>query len=152
MDSLKEIFAQALKGIKPSKEEEKKVMSTINEVLAKINKSLKPSKAILGGSGAKGTWLKNAYDADIFVQFPYKAYMDKSARLSDILEKALKKSFVVERLHGSRDYFRIRKKEFTFEVIPILAIRKAEQAVNITDVSPLHAKYVKAFGKYADDI
>ncbi|HLC20225.1 MAG TPA: hypothetical protein VJK72_04860, partial [Candidatus Nanoarchaeia archaeon] len=43
---------------------------------------------------------------------------------------------------------------FVFEVVPIRAIKKAEDAANITDVSPLHAAWVKkkSTEKICDDI
>ena len=105
---------------------------------------------MLGGSGAKGTWLKT-FDADIFVLFGYAKYKDKSDELSNILEKILKKKFRnIIRLHGSRDYFQIKENKFTFEIVPILSIRKAEQAKNITDVSPLHSKWVLKSAKIKD--
>ena len=57
------------------------------------------------------------------------------------------------KLHGSRDYFQIKENDFTTEIIPILDIKKAEQAENITDVSPLHAEWVNKKGKrFKDDI
>ncbi len=55
-------------------------------------------------------------------------------------------------MHGSRDYFQIKEKGFTFEVVPILKIKDAKEAMNITDVSPLHAAWVKKHKKFADDI
>ncbi len=55
-------------------------------------------------------------------------------------------------MHGSRDYFQIKEKGYTFEIVPILNINKAEEAINITDVSPLHAKWVLKHKKYLDDI
>jgi len=66
----------------------------------------------------------------------------------------LKKTFKkFDRLHGSRDYFQIKEKDFTFEIVPIVKISKAEQALNITDISPLHAKWVNKNGKkFFDDI
>ena len=138
-----ELLKHVLKEIKPSKEEINDVQRKINEFISKINKGLKEAKAVLGGSGAKGTWLSRQHDADIFVQYDYKKYKDKSDRLSDMLEKTLKKKFgKVKRLHGSRDYFQIEQKGFTFEIVPILKINKSEEAVNITDVSPLHARWV----------
>lgn len=147
------LLKEVLKEIKPSKEEEKEVNERISSFLVKVNKGLKDAKAILGGSGAKGTWLSKAYDADIFVQFDYRKYKGRSAELSDILERHLKKRFTrIKRLHGSRDYFQIKKNRFTFEIVPILKITKAKQAMNITDVSPLHAKWVKRYRKLADDI
>ncbi|MBW2981810.1 CCA tRNA nucleotidyltransferase [Candidatus Woesearchaeota archaeon] len=148
-----EILNEVLKDIKPSKEEEKEVKNKIDNFLKRISKGLKDAKAELGGSGAKGTWLSKAHDADVFVGFNYQKYKDKSDQLSDILEKHLKKIFKkISRLHGSRDYFQIKKEGFTFEIVPILKIKNASDAKNITDVSPLHAAWVKKHKKYADDI
>lgn len=148
-----EILKNVLKEIKPVKKEEKEFSDKVRSVINRINKNLKDAKAILGGSGVKGTWLKDVHDADIFVQFDYEIYKGRSAEISGILEKCLKKEFKgIIKIHGSRDYFQIKKKGFTFEIIPILKIKKAEQAKNLTDVSPLHAKWVKKHSKFRDDI
>ena len=144
---MKKLLKEILEDIKPSKEDEKNVRDRVNSVLDIIKKGLN-AKVILGGSGAKGTWLKT-FDADIFVKFDYKKY--KGKRISDILETHLKKNFKIERLHGSRDYFRIKEKDFFFEIVPILNIKKANQAENITDISPLHSVYVNKFN-FQDDI
>ena len=153
MEDTKEILTQALSLIKPTKKEEEEVREKVDDILSKINKNLKNARAILGGSGEKGTWLKEAHDADIFVLFDYKKYENKSDKLADMLRKHLKKMFPdIIQLHGSRDYFQIKRKDFTFEIVPILGIKKAEQAKNITDVSPLHAKWVLKYKKLADEI
>lgn len=144
---------EILEKIKPSKKEEKVVLDSINEILKKIK--LRDAKVILGGSGAKGTWLRDMVDIDIFVKFDYGKYKDKSFELSNILGKKLKKVFPrVTRLHGSRDYFQVKQEKFIFEIVPILDIKKVEQAKNITDISPLHAKWVnsKANKKLKDEI
>ncbi|MBW2980282.1 CCA tRNA nucleotidyltransferase [Candidatus Woesearchaeota archaeon] len=141
MNLLKEV----LEEIKPDEELKTEVSGKIYSVLSALKKKVKEAKVILGGSGAKGTWLKRANDADIFVCFKYSKYKDKSDQLSGILEKKLKKIFPrITKLHGSRDYFQLKKGNFTFEIVPILDIKDAKQAVNITDVSPLHAKWVAA--------
>ncbi len=147
------VLDAVLKEIKPDKEERRKIKKKIDSFLERLNKGLKDAKAVLGGSGAKGTWLRGVHDADVFVQFNYAKYKDKEDKLSDLLEKHLKKKFDgVNRIHGSRDYFQIDKQGFIFEVVPVLKISKSEKAVNITDVSPLHAKWVRKHKKYADDI
>jgi tRNA nucleotidyltransferase (CCA-adding enzyme) len=148
---MKKIFSEVLKDIRPSSEYKKNIISEASLILTKINKSTNDANAILGGSGAKGTWLKT-FDIDIFVKFNYKKFEDKSASISDLLEKILKKHFRFTRLHGSRDYFQIKKGKFTFEVIPILDIKKASQAKNITDVSPLHSGFINKHRKLVDDI
>ena len=142
MKNIKLILEEVLKEIQPDKNYEKEIFEKLNGIMNKINRNQRHIKAILGGSGAKGTWLRT-FDADIFVLFDYNKFKDKSDKLSDVLEKILKKRFKnIIRLHGSRDYFQIRQNKFTFEIVPILKIRKAEQAKNITDVSPLHSKWV----------
>lgn len=132
--------------IKPTRAEMKKVELAIASFLKPLNSKLKEGEAILGGSGAKGTWLSGNHDLDIFVAFPLSKYAARSAELADILEKALKKAFpkmAFQRLHGSRDYFQLVYQGFNIEAVPILSISRAAQAVNITDVSPLHTRWVK---------
>ena len=144
------LLKEVVNGIKPSEDYEKEIFNKVADIIKKINKRLKDCKAVLGGSGAKKTSLKT-FDADIFVKFNYSKYKDRSNELSDILEKALKRIFKkITRLHGSRDYFQLNFGKFNFEIIPILDIKKAEQAKNITDVSPLHAKWVLKSMKIKD--
>ncbi|MBI3027603.1 CCA tRNA nucleotidyltransferase [Candidatus Woesearchaeota archaeon] len=146
------IFEEVLKNIHPDKNYEIEIFNKLSSIIRKINQNQKKINAILGGSGAKGTWLKT-FDADIFVLFDYTKFSDNSDKLSDILEKILKKRFDdIKRIHGSRDYFQIRQGNFTFEIVPILKIQKSEQAKNITDVSPLHSKWVKKHKKLISEI
>ncbi len=144
----KNILKQVLAEIKPEKEKVREV----EEFLKKLNSCLKKlkikAKAAAGGSYAKNTWLKEDYDVDIFVKFDMK-YKDKN--LSKLLKKALK-VFKPELVHGSRDYFWV-KNLIKFEIVPVLDIKKAEQAENITDFSPWHVKWVNTKGKkYKNDI
>ncbi|MBI2658098.1 nucleotidyltransferase domain-containing protein [Candidatus Woesearchaeota archaeon] len=152
MKNIKAVLGEILDDIRPEESYEKEIFERLNSIIKKINRGRKSIKAILGGSGAKGTWLKT-FDADIFVLFDYKKFKDKSSKLSDTLEKILKKNFRnVSRLHGSRDYFQIKDNNFTFEIIPILKINKAEQAKNITDVSPLHSNWVRKHKKLINEM
>ena len=153
---MKEALHTILSQIKPSRKEQQHVASAIKSFLLALHKNLKDAKAILGGSGAKGTWLSGNHDIDIFVLYKYTTYKTQSKELSNLLEPMLKKSFPtqkIERLHGSRDYFRFTYHDLPFEIVPILYINAAEQAVNITDISPLHAQWVNTrTKKLKDDI
>jgi len=142
------MLKEILKEIKPSKEETKEANEIVRDVLKTINKVSK-GKAIVGGSGAKETWLSGTKEIDVFVKYPMKL---KGKDISKILEKELKKKFKISKLHGSRDYFQINYKGFVFEIIPVLNIKNPKDAVNITDVSPFHALWVKKHKKYSDDI
>ena len=148
---MKTMLSEVVKEIVPDKKYEDDILKKASNIIKKINLGLKDAKATLGGSGAKCTWLKT-FDADIFVKFNYNKFKDKSTQLSDVLEAFLKKNYKIRRLHGSRDYFQIKDGKFTFEIVPILDIKKAEQAKNITDVSPLHSDFVLKHKKLKDEI
>jgi len=153
MDKFSKVIKEVLKEIKPSKEEEKEVMKKIEKVLKKLNENLEDATAILGGSIAKKTWLRGIREVDLFVKFNYEKYKDKSDKLSKELEKTIKKIFKnYIKLHGSRDYFQVNIDGFVFEIVPILEIKKPEEAKNITDISPLHVNFVKKYTKLADEI
>lgn len=133
--------------IKPKNNSIKK---EIDKTLFTINAELKKQKiksvAVVGGSFAKDTHLADDHDCDVFVQFDSK-YKDKN--ISDLLQKALRK-FKAERVHGSRDYF-VFKNHLNYEIVPVLKITKAKDAMNVTDVSPLHVAWTKKHKK-SDEI
>ena len=87
---MKELLSEVIKDIRPSEKYEEEILDKASSIINKLNKGIKDAKSVLGGSGAKGTWLKT-FDADIFVKFNCNKFKDKSDKLSDILEKFLKK-------------------------------------------------------------
>ena len=141
------ILDKVIKKIKPTPAEIKRFQKVSNQFIQKINSQFKDAKAILGGSGEKDTWLSGSHDVDVFLQFNYPKFKGKSDQISDLAEEKLKKIFPrIQRVHGSRDYFQLKYQSFDFEIIPILKITKKIQAKNITDISPLHAQWVKKQG------
>ena len=123
------------------KEHVKIFSKKIERPLKKINSKI---SIFLGGSLAKGTVIrkKERYDVDLFIIFP-EEFKEKSQQISEILEKALKKTGEkYQRLNGSRDYFQIKHENLILELVPIIEIKKSEDAKNITDISPLHVKYL----------
>ena len=137
----KEVINNILLDISPTKQDISKLKEIQKQIISKIK--IPNAKAVVGGSGAKNTWLKNTHDIDIYVKFNYTKYSKKSKELSDILHKHLKKPFKkLSRIHGSRDYFQINFQGNTIEIVPILAITNEKQAKNITDFSFHHVKYI----------
>jgi len=142
------ILKDILKEIKP----EITNVQEIDEFLAKINLGIKRNKlsarAVIGGSFAKDTCLKEDHDVDIFVMFNLKHRKEDLSKHTEKILKGLK----AERVHGSRDYFKFDN-EFNFEIVPVLDIKKPEDAENVTDFSPEHVKWVKKNVKeFKDDI
>jgi len=127
-----DVFNEVLKDNIPGKQN-KAIKNYINEVETCV-KHL-DAQVKLGGSVAKGTYLKKDFDCDIFVMFD-----KKCKNISDLLGKALKG---VTRIHGSRDYFQITKYGINFEIVPVIKIKKPSDALNVTDCSPLHVDWIK---------
>ena len=151
MTALKEVLDQALIEITPDK---KPILEEVGRTLKMLNAELKKRRiratAVAAGSVAKGTFLHNDYDCDIFVKFRKKEYAGKD--ISTILAAPVKRVFPkAQRVHGSRDYF-IAKGGINYEIVPVIDISKPEQALNITDCSPLHAKWVNSFPQIKKEI
>ncbi len=140
---INEIFEKAIENIKPEQEEFAEADETIAEINALLKKNNIKAECMAGGSYAKGTILKNDFDIDLFVRFDY-SYKDKD--ISGLLKKALEPLKPIS-IHGSRDYFQLRRKKkqqnLLFEIIPVLKIDDYRQAINVTDMSPLHVGYAK---------
>jgi tRNA nucleotidyltransferase (CCA-adding enzyme) len=142
-----------LEKIKFSEQE----LSGINEKVWDFQKKLlklagKNIKIFIGGSYAKGTMLKkDRIDIDIFVIFPKNE--KPSEKLSSMLKKGKIKFNVI---HGSRDYFQVNFDDIVVELVPIINIKKAQEAMNITDISPLHVSWllnkIKENEKLKDEI
>ncbi len=146
--SAKNILDDVIKEIKPT---DKTLLKEVKDFQHKLNSEIKKkglkAKAVLGGSIAKDTYLKGDHDCDMFVKFS-KTYKDKD--ISSLLAKALR-LFRPEKVHGSRDYYMIRNR-INYEIVPVLDIKRPEEAVNVTDMSPFHVKWVKKHPGFNDDI
>lgn len=142
------LLKEVLEEITPEKEHVREAEELLKKLNSEIKKHKIKAKAAAGGSYAKNTWLKGDYDVDIFVKFDMKYSAED---LSKLLEKILK-PFNPEMVHGSRDYYWV-KNMIKFEIVPVLDIKKAEHAHNVTDFSPWHVKWVNEKGrKYKEDI
>lgn len=143
--TVKNILDEVLKENKPGRKESAKVKRTVDEFISKIkerNRKLGYDVEImLGGSVAKGTFISGKFDSDIFFRFS-REYPDE--KLSDMLGSIISPFRPrLSRIHGSRDYFQLRYKSVDFELVPVYRITKPWQAVNVTDASPLHVKWIK---------
>ena len=150
------VLEKVLERIKPSKEELKEIDDSVREFIGKIEKNKKRFKVhadvFVGGSSAKGTLIKKEnYDIDIFVRFEKKHEKENFSDLTEKLLSGIKK----ERIHGSRDYFKIEVgKGVFFEVVPVKKIRNNKESENVTDLSYFHVNYIKKKlkGKTLDEV
>lgn len=157
MNSINKILNEETLLVKLDKNISDKINRIAKDFCLELRKNLKKRKisadVFIGGSLAKNTLVKtddNQYDIDIFVRFSPK-YEDKN--ISSMLEKVIGKA---EKIHGSRDYYQIKNDKIILEIIPVIKIKKPEDAINVTDLSYFHVNYVvrctRKNKKLADEI
>lgn len=152
--NINQILQQQIELIKPDKDTLGKIKKTSNEFCKKLKEKLRKNKikadVFIGGSLAKKTIVKKEkYDVDIFIRFD-KKYKEISKLLGKIIDKKAKK------VHGSRDYYQQIVNGIIMEIIPVIKIKKQQEAQNIMDLSYFHVNYINKIinknKKLADEI
>ena len=146
MRDINSVLKEALRMYKPSGQEIKEIEKPLRIFMKGLDEAFKKKKTkvqiFIGGSFAKKTLVKGGkYDIDIFLRFDGKY---KNSDISEMACNALNslKNISAERIHGSRDYFRIDLGEnFYFEIIPVISVSRPKDTENITDLSYYHVKY-----------
>ena len=143
-----DILKKEIEIIKPDKKELNSLKREVNEFILILREEIERKKinadVFVGGSFAKGTLIKKGkYDVDIFLRFDFRLEHISNI-LEDILQGVKKKiRLAVNKIHGSRDYFQIEKKDLVFELIPVYKIKKPREARNVMDLSYFHINYAK---------
>ena len=138
---VKSIFTKVLNEVKPKESVLNKVQPILDTIQTAATDNNVDAVVQCGGSTAKDTYLATNHDCDVFVKFNYKEY--KEHDISQTLEGVLKKTpYEFTKVHGSRDYFQATILGIEYEVIPVLDVKSADEALNVTDMSPMHVKWV----------
>lgn len=120
-----------------NKELEKEVEDTAKQIVDLVNSNLKKGECLLGGSVAKGTYLYEDIDFDLFVRFKKEEDM---SHLLDTLEKTFPDKDI-QVVHGTRDYYHIQYESYMLEFVPTLYFENPENCENSVDVSIFHVKW-----------
>ncbi len=145
MKNANSVLREVLNEIKIPEKELKDIKKILDDFINNLRNKIKNKKIsaeiFVGGSFAKKTMMKkNFYDIDIFIRYDKKY---KNNELSVLTENLLKNTKNISKMHGSRDYFRIKIREnLVFEIIPVKKIKSPKEAENITDLSYSHVRYI----------
>ena len=157
-ESLQKVVNNQIRILRPDPEAIKSLHKLSKEFISKLGDELKKCRinadVFVGGSFAKGTLLKSDnYDVDVFVRFDWK-YEFLSGMLEKVLLPVAKElKMKVEKIHGSRDYFKVLIEDTPgyFEVIPVTKIKKPKEERNVTDLTYFHGPYVRKRIKGLED-
>mgnify|MGYP001586999742 CR=1 FL=1 len=156
------ILKEVLEKVKPREEELNGINLPLKNFVGEFEKNRKKLKIdaqiFVGGSFAKKTLIKkDYYDIDIFIRFDKKHNKENLSNLLEKIIKGVSKNSIgkIEKIHGSRDYFRVKVREdLFFEIVPVKKIKNQKEAENVTDLSYFHVNYVnrKLKGRILDEV
>lgn len=154
MLSMKTIFDEVIRKVKPSAYEVQESFELFSRIASFVKKEFGLSCKLMG-SVAKDTFLTGDKDLDIFVFFPVSVSREELERRGLEIGKAVFEKF------GCRDYVVSYAehpytkgviKRYEVEVVPAYGIKSTKQLMSAVDRTPFHTKYVLSNLKNNDEV
>jgi len=145
MTSSYSVFSKALKYCTPSIRELKRLTAIANETKELVSNYSSPKilDVVLGGSFAKGTWLKGDADIDIFLK------IDTSVNDKEFEKIAIQtgcqslKKYKPYMRYSEHPYVEAFVKGIRVNIVPCYAVEKGKWK-SAADRSPFHTEYIKS--------
>ncbi len=143
-DNIQLLLSKIKEKITPSRELTAKIDGIVNEFKKLITNTIKenniPVEITVTGSYAKGTWLPQKLEVDIFLM--YNSKEDIVKRSSSDLEYFKRIFERWEDRHAQHPYISGVYKGLNIDIVPALKIRDSSEKVTAVDRSPLHTLYI----------
>ncbi|MCP8304353.1 MAG: CCA tRNA nucleotidyltransferase [archaeon] len=142
---MSKVISDALKIVEPAEGEINHVKAIASLALQRVSKVASKSRfkpdVVLGGSYAKGTWLKGEADIDIFVRFPKS--LDKADLKKYGLDVALESMKDYEPIlrYAEHPYVEAYIEDVGVNVVPCYDVKKGEWK-SAADRSPYHTIFM----------
>ncbi len=142
-------YDSILSYIKPDKKEKTKVEELSKKIINFLdNLCLQkdiPSKAVLVGSVAKGTWLSGKADIDIFLNFPLETSLQDLKKNGLFLghECIKKMGGIAEERYASHPYVTGTIDGYEIDFVPCYAIESSRELKSAVDRTNLHNIYIQ---------
>lgn len=144
MNQLNSVLLEALELSKPMQEEIIKVSSIakqVKESIIKYASSTKIKDVVLGGSYAKGTWLKGDVDIDVFVKMDSSIKEEEFERLGKQIGLGSLKEYEPYLRYSDHPYVEAFVDGIRVNVVPCYDVEKWNW-ISAADRSPFHTEYV----------
>lgn len=131
-----------LEDIKPSKQDDKDEKELAAYCIKKLQATSNEFVAVLVGSVAKGTYLRQGTDIDIFLLFDREKNKD---RFEALIKRAVEKAFPNERYeisYAEHPYVKLYYRGRKIDIVPAYKIKDINDMGSAVDRSLLHTRYV----------
>lgn len=138
---------EALKKIKPSFAERKKLEGTAKKALDFANAEAKKfqARAILAGSLTRDTWLPGKLEFDVFILFPsdlsVKMLESLGLKIGKDVVKKLKGKYKIE--YAQHPYVSATLEDIQIDVVPCFEVKDPSKLKSAVDRTPFHVRYIE---------
>lgn len=138
--------------LKPTPEERKNELGLAAEIIKEVGKH--GHKAMLVGSIAKNTCLRDDKDLDIFILFdktvPRKVLEREGLEIGKKVAKAFKTKATTH--YAEHPYTKMNIRGYDVDLVPCYELKRGEKIISAVDRSPLHTEYILSHLKKPDDV
>ena len=143
---MREIIKKALEEVKPIEADERLVKQAAEEIIQRVKAACKKlkidAKPMLVGSVARGTWLRNERDIDIFILFPEELSREDLERQGLAVAREVAERKGRERF-AEHPYVMMDFKGFDVDLVPCYDVAKPSEIKSAVDRTPHHQRYMR---------
>ncbi|NIA11056.1 MAG: CCA tRNA nucleotidyltransferase, partial [Nitrospiraceae bacterium] len=138
-----EIEREVLSRVIPSADEEKEILQAVEELKNKITERIDnlEAKVMLVGSIAKGTYLKNSLDIDLFILFPPRYSKDEIKEHTLSIGKEILQKWKVQ--YAEHPYIRGVYRGYDVDIVPCYEVSHPSEKMSAVDRTPFHTEYIR---------
>ena len=143
------LLERVSKLVNPSASEEKKLERLVANVSARLEESLKRDtenpkpQVVLGGSYARGTWLRGSHDVDFFLLYPVGFPRDKLETVAIQDASSALEGYPIHKRYAEHPYVESFVEGVRINIVPCYAVAPGEWQ-SAADRSPYHTKYIQS--------
>jgi len=146
MSPLAAVLRQATRLVVPSTAETTKITGLAKKLLRKTRRAAERFPEVrgvlMGGSFAKGTWLPNHVDLDIFVKIDPATPVERFERVGLDIGSAATRGFPMGKKYAQHPYTEATVEGVRVNIVPCFAV-KAGEWMSAADRSPYHVELVE---------
>ena len=154
MSRLAQVLKQATKLVVPTHSESEKVRRLERMTLAKTRRAARRfpevREVLMGGSFAKGTWLPNRVDLDIFVEIDSATPEERFERVGLEVGAIATRGYPTGKKYAQHPYTEATVEGVRVNIVPCFAV-KAGEWKSAADRSPYHVELVKGIPEERKD-
>src|SRR5215212_60305 len=141
------VISKALTLCQPSRSKERRIATVAQEAKALVDSYVSQLndvvEVVFGGSFAKGTWLPDHADIDIFVKIKPSVGIDKFEQMGRQIGSKALKNFGPKLRYSDHPYVEVFVKNIRVNVVPCYDVEQGNWQ-SAADRSPFHTQYIRS--------